>query len=815
MHNRLLFIFYCILTTCVANAQVRVLNAVKTNQPVKIDGKLDDAPWKTASIATDFNKNFPDFGAPASLKSEVRICYDNTAIYVGAYLYGEKKTIRRQLTQRDQLERQDVDVFTVGLDTYHDRQNGFLFQVSAAGVQGDARQSQTGFDRTWDAVWESSTSINADGWVVEIKIPFSAIRFAKKSLQDWGLQFTRFSRTNNEEASWCAQDPNMDGSINQWGLFKGLQNIVPPLRLSFLPYLSGGVRSSPTNSGWVKETPKSGGMDVKYGVNESFTLDMTLIPDFAQVQSDNVVLNLTPFQLRFEDFRPFFTEGTELFNKANLFYSRRIGASPTGSQGVLDLVTNKPEYRIQENPGITRLYNATKFSGRTKGNLGIGVLNTVSAPMYARLVNTTTGKDTSILTEPFTNYNILVLDQALKNRSSISFTNTNVLRRGNSRNANVSSLDISLFDKKNIHNFSLYGRFSSIWGKSGAYNGFTSEAAYRKVSGPLQYELKTLVISDKYDPNDLGFLLNNNIFEQSGFIGYFVNNPTKRFIRQRYSFSATNRYLYKPFSWSELQLNYDQTHVFKNFWDVSVNIEVNPLYFRDFFEARTPGVVLKRIPYVFIGTGGSTDSRKKLYVSWYGGFAESPYPNDFFMTMSSGVRYRFNDRMQVSIDFKRQKDNGAWGFSHRDTISTMVPGFKDPIISFRKVRINEVIATMQYSFTPRMNWTIRMRHNWTYVDHLRYYKLRSNGDWYDIPFAPDRNWNFNVFNVDMFYTWDFKWGSRVTLAWKNALGGNVFLDPYQNRTYRKNVAGVFNNPHSNELTLKIVYFLDYLNLKRH
>jgi len=154
----------------------------------------------------------------------------------------------------------------------------------------------------------------------------------------------------------------MDGTVNQWGDLNGLLNIVPPLRLSFLPYLSGGVKNTPTDNGTITEYLKSGGMDVKYGINESFTLDMTLIPDFAQVRSDNTFLNLTPFQVRYEDFRPFFTEGTELFNKAGLFYSRRIGAQPAGVYDVLDFASMNPDYKIVKNPGITRLYNATKFS---------------------------------------------------------------------------------------------------------------------------------------------------------------------------------------------------------------------------------------------------------------------------------------------------------------------------------------------------------------------------------------------------------------------------------------------------------------------
>ncbi|HQY12755.1 MAG TPA: DUF5916 domain-containing protein, partial [Ferruginibacter sp.] len=500
------------LFVSVTHGQVRSIPAIKISKPVKIDGYLDDDAWRSMEKTGDFITSQPVFGRPSTHKTDVRIAYDNTAIYVCAYMYQDPATIRKQLTARDVIDRQDVDIFAVGFDTYLDHQNAFIFRVTAANVQGDAKQSQSGSnnggvvtDASWDAVWESKINIKADGWVAEIRIPLSAIRFSNKEIQDWGLNFGRFTRSENENSIWSPINPNISGELNQWGIWKGLSNIKPPVRLSFLPYLSGGIRVSPTSRGNVTEYLKSGGMDVKYGINESFTLDMTLIPDFAQVQSDNVFLNLSPFQVKFDDYRPFFTEGTELFNKAGLFYSRRIGDAPRQANSVLNNYGDNPQYKIIKNPGITRLYNATKFSGRTKGNLGIGIFNAVSAPMYAKIRDVATGKDSSILTEPLTNYNIIVLDQALKNRSSISFTNTNVLRRGNSRNANVSSIDLSLFDRKNYHNFSFTGKYSSIWGKLANKKGFTTTAGFGKVSGVIQYRATVNVESDQYDPNDLGF----------------------------------------------------------------------------------------------------------------------------------------------------------------------------------------------------------------------------------------------------------------------------------------------------------------------
>ena len=251
MTIRLPFILTVILSffLTVAYSQERSLPAVKITLPIKIDGNLDDAAWKNVEATGDFIVSSPHFGQASSRKTEVKIVYDNTAVYVGAYMHDDPRNIRKQLTARDVISMQDVDYFVVGFDTYHDKQNAFVFRVTAAGVQGDARESQNGssnsgvvFDASWDAVWESKTSMKPDGWVVEIRIPFSAIRFSKKDVQDWGINFARFIRKTNENSIWDPVDPNISGDINQWGNWVGLQHISPPLRLSFLPYLSGGFR---------------------------------------------------------------------------------------------------------------------------------------------------------------------------------------------------------------------------------------------------------------------------------------------------------------------------------------------------------------------------------------------------------------------------------------------------------------------------------------------------------------------------------------------------------------------------------------------
>ncbi len=512
--------------------------------------------------------------------------------------------------------------FSIFLDTYHDRQNGFQFLVTSANVQSDAKlganlELNVGEygDKTWDAVWESKVGIRPDGWIVEMRIPYISLRFSKKDIQDWGLQLMRVTRRLNETSFWNEVKPTVNGFVNQFGDLQKLENIKPPLRLSLSPYVSGGYRNTPEINGYNTTWLRNGGMDVKYGINESFTLDATLIPDFGQVISDNTINNLTPYEVKFQENRPFFTEGTELFNKAGLFYSRRVGAEPNGYFLVQDSSVVDPNIEIVKNPSVTQLYNAIKFSGRTKKNLGIGFFNAITAPMTAIIRDKTTGKETRIETSPLSNYNILVLDQALKGRSYITFTNTNVIRRGNARDANVTGLDVALYDKENIHALTATGRYSRIFGSDG-YDGFNTSLKYAKVSGNWQYYVSNNIESENYDPTDLGYLESPNKITSIGNLSYNYFTPTKSFLTYNYSLQARTVYLYKPYNFSRFDITANASWVFRNFWDLTLIGNVIPLKEHNYFELRTPGRYLEYPLNYVIEAVGNTDNRKKAYINY-------------------------------------------------------------------------------------------------------------------------------------------------------------------------------------------------------
>lgn len=817
---KLSIVLLVLVTSLSSVAQVKSLQAVKVAVPPRIDGSLDDDAWKTALPATHFITNSPNFGKPSSVRTEVKVVYDNNAIYIGAFLYDNPWEIHSQLNERDQEQGADVDYFAVFLDTYKDKQNGFQFLVTSQNVQTDAKlSSQTTVDASmgqfgdlsWDAVWDSKVSIKKEGWVVEMKIPYSAIRFPKADIQNWGINFLRFTRRNTETSFWNPVNPNEGGFVNQFGNLTGLEHLSPPLRLSLSPYVSTGYRRSPQEDGvYTREWLKSGGMDIKYGVNESFTLDATLVPDFSQVISDNVVNNLSPYEVKFQENRPFFTEGTDLFNKAGIFYSRRVGRQPEGYDSIENFVAHNPNYDINKNPAVTNLYNAIKFSGRNSNNLGIGIFNAVTQPMQAVLHNRINDKDSTIITEHLANYNIIVLDQALKNRSSITFTNTNVVRQGKDRNANVSALDVVLYNKSNQYKFAVQPRFSAIYNSDSTnYNGFRNTTEFAKVSGKLQFSLLNDVISDKYDPNDLGYLRSPNAISNTANISYNLIQPVGPFLNQQYSLMAQQTNLYKPLSYGQFMMRAQSSWLFRGFWKLNFTYEITPNWYNDFFELQTPGYKLKKSPYYFIGATGSSDARKRLYVTWDFGYSETPLPDDPYYSILITARYRFGDHFSLEAVFERAYDNGQYGFAFLREPNNA------PILSRRKYTQQTTILSGTYNFTPRMNLVFRSRHYWNRVLNTNFYDMQSDGYWIDRSFINGQNINYNTYNLDLFYTWDFRLGSRIIVGYKNWLGPTDAINGVQHFSYLDNFRQVFSNgQHGNEFTVRFIYYLDYLQLRR-
>ncbi|MDH5382054.1 MAG: carbohydrate binding family 9 domain-containing protein, partial [Cyclobacteriaceae bacterium] len=549
----------------------RTYTAIRTESKPKIDGILTDEAWCMA--AEEFKGKFtqisPNNGTEDQFESRFLILYDDKSIYIAAELYDENPDqIPTELSTRDNLWR-NSDYFGIVLDTYKKGQNGIGFFVSSSGVQTDMVYTNRDNDRNWDAVWKSAVKITDRGWSLEMEIPYQAIRFPEAEIQEWGMNLIRRNVRLGMESSWNFVDRQMNGFLNQAGTLHGIKNIDPPVRLSLMPYVSSVYQKDQASGN--SKVSFNGGMDVKYGINESFTMDMTLIPDFSNVRSDNQVLNLSPFEVRYDENRPFFTEGTELFNMGGLFYSRRVGQT---RRNVSDTELNDNEIIVSE-PTNAPLINASKVSGRTIKGLGVGVFNAISRNSVAFAKDTITGIEREIVADPFTNYNVTVLDQNLKNNSNIGLINTNVYRSNKGRNANVTLAQASLRDKTNT--WSLYSQFGyghlsdTVFNSSdrNITDGFKYTLYFSKVSGNFQFNLGRNVESDTWNINELGYMRAANEVNHNLNLKYNIYKPFGKIFNSMYSnLEVRHSQLYKPGLFQNFNTSARARFQFVNFWDI-------------------------------------------------------------------------------------------------------------------------------------------------------------------------------------------------------------------------------------------------------
>ena len=803
------------------------LTAQQISNSIKIDGLLNESEWSTAEKAMDFIEADPNPGVSSKQQTEVNVLYDNNAIYVGAKMWdSHPDSLLMELSQRDNIG--NTDWFGFILDSYKDGINGLGFIVTAAGVQYDvkysalsdfdlARNILRSGDTNWNAVWDSAVKVNSDHWVVELKIPYSAIRFPSVDAQDWAVNFVRLLRRKRQMSYWTPIDAGTEGVLRQSGSLKGIHEIKPPVRLSATPFLSTYFdnyfdKNAQTKNTWSRSF--NAGMDIKYGINDAFTMDMTLIPDFGQVQSDNQVLNLSPFEIRFDENRQFFTEGTELFNKADLFYSRRVGGTPINFDGVDDLLLDGES--IKDNPGISQLLNATKISGRTNKGLGIGFFNATGARTYAKVENEN-GEERSILTNPITNYNVIALDQNLKNNSYVTLINTNVLRNGSYYDANVTGTEFLIQNKANTYSFKGLGALSQKYQTNTTDLGLQYQLVFAKTSGTIQYEVEYEVVSDSYDQSDLGFLLFNNYREVEGEIGYNIFKPIWKFNRANSSFNFSYNRLYDPNVFYDFSLGWECFFFTRKFFAFGLSADLEPITTFDYFEPRTADYsYFYQYPTNFtLGGWISSDYRKKFALDVRTSFRSFNETGRKVFNLFISPRFRVSNKLSFIFSVNTSKQFNDIGYTKTKEESLGFESTEEDIIFGRRDRTEiESLLTAKFTFNNKMGISFRARHYWSKVLYDTHYKLDQEGlllitDYTGTdPFGNHlHDLNVNIFNIDMIYNWRFAPGSDLFIVWKNQI--NNFATEIEGR-YLDNFGKLVNLPQLNSLSIKMVYYLDYL-----
>ncbi|CAN5614617.1 hypothetical protein BH23GEM9_BH23GEM9_35470 [soil metagenome] len=396
------------------HAAAPVAHAVHATESIRIDGVLDEAIWQSAEPVTGFTQIVPTEGAPAAERTEIRFAFSDNALYIGARLY-DSQPVTTRLGRRDGSMTAS-DWLTVIIDSYHDHRTAFGFEVNPSGVRRDQTRAEgAGEDDSWDPVWEAATTIDEHGWTAEIRIPFSQLRFNPAADPVWGIQIERQIARNREFAVFSFTPTSRPGGIPRFGHLAGLRQLRPGNRLEVLPYSVMRGESVDRESNPFRSNEEFGaavGADLKYRLTSDLTVDVTVNPDFGQVEVDPAQVNLSAIETFFQEKRPFFIEGSEIFNFGagggnNVFYSRRIGRSP-------QLLPGTQQRDVAD---AARIIGAGKLSGRSAAGWSVGVLNAVTGREQV-LFRDAQGLDHTATAEPMSNYFVGRLRRDLRSGQS-------------------------------------------------------------------------------------------------------------------------------------------------------------------------------------------------------------------------------------------------------------------------------------------------------------------------------------------------------------------------------------------------------------
>lgn len=798
---KLILPLLALLLSCTTSIgqEKKTLEAKRISTPPKIDGVLDDPVWKSLQAYGDFNMYQPgnEGEIPQGFETEVKMAYDNKNVYVAAYMYDpDPDAILSQFSQRDEIFVQ-ADHFAVALNTLNDGINETHFFVTSAGTIGDALSTQNNFDFSYNVVFECRISKDDKGWYAEYRIPYNALRFPEIEVQDWGVNFYRKLTTQNETHTWNFIDITKGRESQYSGNVIGVRDINPPVRLTFFPFAQGVVSSFDGET----EVTASAGMDIKYGLSDSFTLDATLIPDFGQASFDEVRLNLGPFEQTFSENRQFFVEGVDLFRKAETFFSRRVGGPPVGEVG--DLGDNEEA----EVPDKVNLLNAIKISGRTKGKLGVGFFNAITEKTFAKVTDTINGNSRKVLVEPLANYNIVVLDQQFNGNSSVSFVNTNVTRDGSFRDANTTAAVFDIADRGNRFRGAGRAVISNVITEEGVKTGFRSEFDFFRIKGQFRYRFSHDLANTTFDINDLGVNFRNNFNSFGAGISYQIFEPTKVFNEYNIGLSFRHRRLYQPSVQTRNSLDFNwfffttKRLAFGGF--VGYNSEND-----DYFEPRVEGRFVTYEPNVGGRVFTSTDFRKKFAVDIGVGYRkhlEGGPQRQFFLDFEP--RYRFSDSFLVVLSTDVSLRNNMFGYIE-DNEADIFFGQRD-ITSIE----NQISAG--YNFDPYKAIDLSFRNFWSVADYSDdiFWTLNEDGSRTRVDanrLENDPNRNFNIWNLDLSFRWRFAPGSEAILLYRNQI---FKQDEQATLNYTESLNNLFNEPTQHTLSLRVTYFIDYNNIK--
>ena len=814
--------------------------AIRADAPPVIDGKDDDAVWRTAPLITRFKQWAPTEGKEPRFRTAAKVAFDAANLYVFVRAFDpHPDSIIRLLERRDTFTPSDM--IWIFIDSYHDRRTGYEFGVNAAGVKMDQAVYDGGNeDGAWDGVWDVATTIDSLGWTAEFRIPLSQMRYGQEKSHTFGFAIDRDLYRYAERVSWPTLSQSKPDLVSQLGALDGLDDLEAPRRLEALPYVVTKSASQITNNAYAQKSNVTVGGDVKYRVAPNLTLDATINPDFGQVESDPAVLNLTAYESFFDERRPFFVAGRGLFrfdvncsavncNGESLYYSRRIGRTPELAGIYGDTVPLQP----------TTILGAAKLLGRFPHGTTVGVLD-------AATERATSPGDTTY--EPRTNFAVVRATQDLRGgNSTIGGMFTAVNRSVDSwsspylpKSAYVGAVDFRhRFFKNNyeisgsldqshvqgsravilathtdgVHNYQRPDAALPLDSTRTALTGDAEEFRFGKVGGQhLLFETDYQRRSEGFEINDLGFLRRADQQSWNTWAGFFDRHERKYYTRLQWN---NNWWQYWTTDGLPLEAAYNtNVHItFRNNWSLHTGGTVGQLGTTYDDRGARGGPAIRQDPYIAPWLSIFGNDRRAVVPSMSFNFSRGDAGRNSSLNLSPELDYKFLGRFSSALSF-------SW--SHNIADNQWYGNFSDAArthYTFAHLDQTTTSATarLNYTFSPDVSFQAYVQpfvSKGTY-SNVRQLSATPRAAAYDDRYAPYNNpsvtsdpggFNFKEFQSNMVFRWEYNPGSTLFLVWNEGRQGFNSIEGTDN--FHGDVRDLLRLHPANTFLVKVSYWLN-------
>jgi hypothetical protein len=854
-----------------AHAAASSLRAIPTRGIISLDGLLDEAAWLSAPATTDFTQEDPAEGQPGTDRTEVRVVYDRDAIYIGARMY-QTAAISSRLGRRDS-DIGDSDRFAVSLDTYHDHLMAFRFEVNPSGVKGDGLRGNS-LDLSWNAVWDVATRVDSLGWTAEFRIPFSQLRFGTAEEQTWGLQFARETVRSHEHVVFAFTPKSERGGVARYGHLTGLHGLHSGRRLELLPYATARSErgkvdaANPFRDG--TDQFAGAGLDLKYGLTSNLTLSATVNPDFGQVEMDPAQINLSAYEVYYDEKRPFFVEGSDVFDFPDdgVLYSRRIGAPPQlGISGAA----------FSDVPRASTILGAAKLTGKTPSGWSLGMLEAITSREEAPFVDEDGARGRAVVA-PTTNFFAARARRDLRaGRSTIGGILTAVDRDlstpGLARSLRSSAyvVGVDFRHETTDRSWSLDGsatgsriagsapvllaaqrssaryfqrpdsRFQRLDSAATGMSGYAANLSLSREAGRhWRGGVDLSTTSPGYEINDLGFLSSVDRANASAHLVYVENTPGRLFRQWSVTPGIDRHWNYDGDALSN-SVSLRGSATFANYWSGNLNLRRSGGALDDRFTRGGP-VAWLPVGHQIDGRLQS-DGRRPLTVGGGGNYwSDRAGSWRGAGNLDLAVRASSSWNLSLGPSLSRTSYVAQWAGSRMDSTATRTFGVRYLYAGFRQTTL-AMAARLNVTFTPELTLETYLQPYISSGDYEGVQELRaprtfdfvrygkdagtvdrgSDGSYLIDPDAAgpapaftiaDPNFNYRALRGSAVLRWEFRPGSTIFLVWQQQRSDNLYADASTpddevgRFAFSRDARALFGLPAENVFLLKVNYWIN-------